>query len=231
MYRKEIQLKFEDFVFPFGDLDPENEWVKLAKLVPWETVEREYAKQFVDNEHPAHSARIALGALIIKQRLKCSDEWTVRHVSENPYLQFFLGMKEYSSKAPFGASTMVEFRRRFPPEAVAAILEASIPKKARKDHDDQGKAGGSGGQEAEQSEPKTPPNSGTLIMDATCCPADIAFPQDFHLLNHARELLEDIVRETCKANGWKTPRMYSKIARKSFLNLSKSKKRSAKAIL
>lgn len=32
------------------------------------------------------------------------------------------------------------------------------------------------------------------------------------------------------ANGWKTPRMYSKIARKSFLNLSKSKKRSAKAI-
>ena len=67
-------------------------------------------------------------------------------------------------------------------------------------------------------------------MDATCCPADIAFPQDFHLLNHARELLEDIVRETCKANGWKTPRMYSKVARKSFLNLSKSKKRSAKAI-
>ena len=46
MYRKEIQLKFEDFVFPFGDLDPENEWVKLAKLVPWETVEREYLQSF-----------------------------------------------------------------------------------------------------------------------------------------------------------------------------------------
>ena len=139
MYKKETQLAFEDFVFPFGELDPENEWVKLVGLVPWDTVEREYAKQFVDNGHPAHSARIALGALIIKQRLKCSDEWTVRHVSENPYLQFFLGMREYSSKAPFGASTMVEFRKRFPPEAVAAILEASIPKKPRKDHDDQGK--------------------------------------------------------------------------------------------
>ena len=230
MYKKETQLAFEDFVFPFGELDPENEWVKLAGLVPWDTVEREYAKQFVDNGHPAHSARIALGALIIKQRLKCSDEWTVRHVSENPYLQFFLGMREYSSKAPFGASTMVEFRKRFPPEAVAAILEASIPKKPRKDHDDQGKPGGSGGQEAGQSEPETPPNSGTLLMDATCCPADIAFPQDFHLLNHARELLEDIVREICKANGLKTPRMYSRIARKVFLNLSKSKKRTGKAI-
>ena len=64
MYKKETQLTFEDFVFPYGELDSENEWVKLAGLVPWETVEREYAKQFVDNGHPAHSARIALGALI-----------------------------------------------------------------------------------------------------------------------------------------------------------------------
>ena len=99
MYKKETQLAFEDFVFPFGELDSENDWVKLAGLIPWDTVERAYAKQFVDNGHPAHSARIALGALIIKQRLRCSDEWTVRHVSENPYLQFFLGMKAYSSKA------------------------------------------------------------------------------------------------------------------------------------
>ena len=197
MYKEETQLAFEDFVFPFGELDSENEWVKLAGLIPWDTVERAYAKQFVDNGHPAHSARIALGALLIKQRLKCSDEWTVRHVSENPYLQFFLGMKAYSSKAPFGASTMVEFRKRFPPEAIATILEASIPKKPRQDHDDQGKPGGSSGQKAAQSEPETPSNSGTLLMDSTCCPADIAFPQDFQLLNHARELLEDMVRETC----------------------------------
>ena len=226
MYRKETQLAFGDFVFPFGDLDPENEWVKLAKLIPWDTVEREYAKQFVDNGHPAHSARIALGALIIKQRLRCSDEWTVRHVSENPYLQFFLGMKEYSSKAPFGASTMVEFRRRFSEDAVAAILEDSIPKKKR-DDDESGRPGNQSGGGTQPEEPK---NNGTLLMDATCCPADIAFPQDFQLLNHARELLEDIIREISKAYGWKTPRMYSKIARKSFLNLSKSKKRSAKAI-
>ena len=61
MYKKETQLAFEDFVFPFGELDSENEWVKLAVLIPWDTVERAYAKQFVDNGHPAHSARIALG--------------------------------------------------------------------------------------------------------------------------------------------------------------------------
>lgn len=76
--------------------------------------EEAYAKQFVNNGNPAHPARIALGALIIKQELQCSDEWTVRHVSENPYLQYCLSLKEYTSKCPFGASTTVELRKRFP---------------------------------------------------------------------------------------------------------------------
>ena len=70
MYKKETQLAFEDFVFPFGELDSENEWVKLAGLIPWDTVEREYAKQFVDNGHPAHSARIALGALVVSRVMR-----------------------------------------------------------------------------------------------------------------------------------------------------------------
>ena len=70
MYRMNRQMRMEDFVFPYGQLDKNNEWVKLADLVPWDEAEEAYAKQFVNNGHPAHSARIALGALIIKQRLK-----------------------------------------------------------------------------------------------------------------------------------------------------------------
>ena len=30
-------------------------------------------------------------------------------------------------------------------------------------------------------------NSGTLILDATCAPSNIRYPQDFSLLNEARE--------------------------------------------
>lgn len=154
-------MRIEDFVFPYVQLGKNSEWVKLADLVPWNEAEEACAKQFVNNGHPAHPARIALGALIIKQRLKYSDEWTVEHVSENPYLQFFLSLKEYTSKCPFGASTMVEFRKRFPPETIAALLAASTPKEDLDDHDAQN-GGGSG------------ENKGTLIMDATCCPADIS---------------------------------------------------------
>ena len=216
MYKDNSQLRMEDFIFPYGKLDPENDWVKLAALVPWEIAEERYAARFVNNGHPAHPARMALGALLIQRRLKCSDQWLVKHIGENPYLQYFIGMKEYGP-CPFGASTLVAFRKRFSEEDLAAILEASVPKAETGKQDD-------------SDDGNDPPNSGTLILDATCCPADIAYPQDIDLLNQVREKAEKTVDELCKAAGQKKPRMYRKRARKDYLRLSKSKKRSGKAI-
>ena len=173
--------------------------------------------QFVNNGAPAHPCRMALGALLIQRRLKCSDGWLVKHVGENPYLQFFIGMKEYGP-CPFGKSTLVAFRKRFSEEDIAAILEASIPQPEKAEEE------GNDGDEGE------PSNSGTLVLDATCCPADIAYPQDVNLLNQAREKLEKTVDEICENTGENKPRMYRRRARRDFLRLSKSKKRSAKAI-
>ena len=218
MYKDNSQLRIEDFVFPYGTLDPENDWVKLAALVPWDTVEQRYAAQFVNNGHPAHPARMAFGALLIKQRLKCSDEWVVKHISENPYLQYFIGMKEYGSSCPFGASTMVAFRKRFSPEDIAEILEATIPK-----------PDGAGNSERNDDD-QDPPNGGTLTMDATCCPADIAYPQDIELLNGVREQLECVIDQVCDGYGLKKPRTYRKRARKDYLNLVKRKKRGTQVI-
>lgn len=214
MYKDSSQLRIEDYVFPYGTLDPENDWVKLAQLVPWDTAEERYAAQFANTGAPAHPCRMALGALLIQRRLKCSDEWLVKHIGENPYLQFFIGMREYGP-CPFGASTLVAFRKRFSEEDMAAILEASIPQQPKDDSDD---------------ENDPPGNGGTLVLDATCCPADIAYPQDVNLLNQSREQLERTVDELCKSTGEKKPRMYRQRARRDFLHLSKSKKRSARAI-
>lgn len=212
MYKENRQMRIEDFVFPYGKLNPENEWVKLAELLPWDRIEERYALKFENNGHPAHPCRMALGALLIKQRLRCSDEWTVRHVSENPYLQYFIGMKEYGDRCPFGASTMVAFRKRFSEEDLSEILEMTILKEEDGDDNDE------------------PPDGGTLIMDATCCPADIAYPQDVNLLNDAREKLEGIIDEVCETQPLPKPRTYRKQARKAYLKLSKSKKRTAKQL-
>lgn len=82
---------------------------------------------FVNNGHPSHPVRMALGMLLFKRRLKCSDQRLVKHIGENPYLYYFIGMNEYGP-LPFGAPTLVAFRKRFSEKDLATILEASVPK-------------------------------------------------------------------------------------------------------
>lgn len=71
---------------------------------------------------------------------------------------------------------------------------------------------------------------GTLILDATCAPVNIRYPQDISLLNEAREKLETIIYRFCKTYGLKLPRRYVRTARKEYLNFAKAKKRSRKKI-
>ena len=95
LYRKKYaHPEFEKLYLPFGGkLRSDNRWVTMAKFMPWEEVEQKYALQFNDCQigAPAKSARVALGSLMIKERLKATDEETVEQIRENPYLQFFLG--------------------------------------------------------------------------------------------------------------------------------------------
>ena len=73
-------------------------------------------------------------------------------------------------------------------------------------------------------------NSGTLMLDATCAPQNIEFPQDINLLNKSREDLEHIIDEICYAYNLKKPRMYRVNARADYLELAKCKKRTGKRI-
>jgi hypothetical protein len=85
----------------------------MAELIPWEEFETEYAANFSEKMGaPAKTFRIALGALIIKEKLGITDRETVEQIRENPYLQNFIGMSAYSDKAPFDASMLVYFRER-----------------------------------------------------------------------------------------------------------------------
>jgi IS5 family transposase len=133
MYLVDNQLKIEDFIFPYGELDINNRWVKLAAIIPWNEFEETYAKQFINNGRQAKPLRIALGSLIIKQKLNCSDRETVSAIVENPYLQYFIGLKEFQNSAPFGASSMVEFRKRISDDMIIemnnTILKDTTTKK------------------------------------------------------------------------------------------------------
>ena len=84
-------------------------------------------------------------------------------------------------------------------------------------------------EELSEKETETP-NSGTLILDATCAPQNIEYPQDVNLLNECREKLEKLIDRICYDFNYYTPRMYRENARKDYLSLAKCKKRPAKRI-
>ena len=62
---------------------------------------------------PAKPVRVALGALIIKEKMRLTDEETVEQIRENPYLQYFLGYEGYQDEALFDPSMYGAFSQAF----------------------------------------------------------------------------------------------------------------------
>jgi hypothetical protein len=247
MYRdnRSGQLSFENFYLPFGGkLSGENRWVTLSKLIPWEKFENEYAEQFSKGiGAPAKPFRMALGALIIKERLGTSDEETVEQIRENPYLQFFLGLSEYINEAPFEASMMVYFRKRLSLEVVGRINEEVVKESKKKSNpiNKEEKRDKDGDEppsppkavakvETAQKE-EVPANKGQLMLDASCAPADIRYPTDLSLLNQAREQTEAIIDDLYKqVDLEQKPRTYREQARKRYLAVAKQRRASGKVM-
>ncbi|SDY69916.1 transposase, partial [Nitrosomonas halophila] len=256
-YQNQKQRSLEGFDTPPGMiLDPRNRWVRLSDCMPWDELADSYYKTLSRTlGRPSKDARIVIGAVIIKHKLSVSDEETVEQICENPYLQYFIGLKGFQSKAPFAPSLLVEVRKRMGQtvfdEFHAAIIKAVEQKKAKKPVKvDQDNDGGSPGRmasnyseddchiaavpaTAKQSSPsdKTPRNQGKMIIDATVAEQAIRFPTDLGLLNEARELSEhiiDVLHEKSHRPQKKKPRTYREIARKAYLGLAKLKRPASK---
>ena len=227
MYKfdKNHQFGLADFNQPMGlKMNPENRWVKKAETIPWEAIEEKYAALFPSKKGmPAKPLRTALGSLLIQKQLQLSDRELVEEIRENPYFQYFIGLPGYQDAIPFVPSLLVEFRKRLTAEVLEEINEMIIAYNAPDDPPPTG-----GGDDNDNEESAT--NSGTLILDATCAPQNISYPQDVNLLNEAREKLEKMIDIICYEQNYYKPRMYRQKARKDYLNLAKCKKRTAKKI-
>ena len=231
MYKKDRfrQFGLTDFNQPLGlKMNPENRWVRYAATIPWEAIEEKYAAIFKGTTGmPAKPLRCALGSLLIQKQLSFSDRELVEEIRENPYLQYFIGLPGYIDSWPFVPSLLVEFRKRLPEKTIAEINEMIIDYNTKDKDDHSGSGSSSAGKDQEE---KPAGNEGTLILDATCAPQNITFPQDINLLNEARENLEGMIDELCEENEMEKPRMYRQKARQDYLNLARSKKRTTKRI-
>lgn len=247
-------MSFSDFGQPVGmKMNSENRWVKKAELIPWDEIEKRYAALFKNRKgNVAKALRLALGALIVQTEYGYSDEETVLQIQEGPYLQYFCGLPEYKDEPPFEASTMVYFRKRLTAEILGEINELII-RKAEEPPKPQGVSAESAPADAEKdtesdhtseqskdneddggnSPPAAPgaENGGTLIVDATCAPSNIRYPQDISLLNEGREKLEGLIDGLYGQIGdGEKPRTYRKNAHKDYLHVARKKKKTVKEL-
>ena len=169
-------------VFGGVKLNPENEWVKKAKRVPWAEQEVRYADLFPsDTGHPAYSVRIAVGALLITERYPFPDGMTVERIPMNPHPHYFVGLGEFASAQPFSPCWMARFRQRVTPEMLSWVNGRIIGRPEEKGEGSDKPGDGEGGESGEkasqpESEPEgTPPNEGTLLLDAACAPQNLRF--------------------------------------------------------
>ena len=224
MYRySNGQISLADFKQPVGmNLKESNRWVKKAQTIPWLEIEKRYAALFINRKgNVAKPLHLALGACIIQAEYGFSDEEVALQIQENPYLQYFCGYLGYDDEhMPFDPSLMVYFRKRLTPEILGEINEmilrsANEQQKHEEDNNDDNDKSDGG-------------NSGTLIVDATCAPSDIRFPQDVSLLDEARENAEQIIDTLQEQSTKKKPRTYRQKAHKDSLKYMRSRKHTEK---
>ena len=248
-YTPASQLTLEGFEHPFNqELDPQNRWVVLASLVPWDKLAEIYVRDLREESgRLTVDIRMVIAALIVKHRLCLSDRDTVDEIAENIYIQYFCGLKSFQRGRPFDPSLFVDIRKRMGAEkfdafndAVIARTEKLRPKKKRTmvdDHDPTAPRSMDEGSTENTDDRKQPPslspNKGKLKLDATVADQQIVYPTDLGLVNRSREESEriiDLLYERKKEEISVKPRTYRQVARKQYLELAKKKKKNQKQI-
>ena len=222
-YTSDKQLTIEEFKTPFqARLSAENRWVKLSKVVPWDEFASAYiAMMNTGHGRPGVSPRTVLGALIIKHLEKLDDRGVILAIQENIYMQFFVGLKEFTVEPVFDPSLLVQIRKRVG-RKVFDSLNADLIRSATGEKD---KRHNKKNKKDDGDEPK---NKGKLQIDATVADQYITYPTDNGILNESRkkcEMLIDTLYDLGGKQGVK-PRTYRRILDKAYLSYSKKKRKS-----
>ena len=255
----QTQLTLDGFEAPFErSMDKNNRWVKLSACIPWDELSNAYYQCFNANTgRPAKEGRLVVGAVIIKHRLKLSDAETVAQIQENPYLQYFCGLKGFSIQAPFAPSLLVEIRKRMGFDVFEQLHQAIIDQLERRTLPTD-KTTGSDTTSATRQEqtslvdtptetstdhtaltsdavadekPSALTHQGRLLLDATVAEQAIRFPTDLSLLNESREISEGLIDELYALSSLtRKPRTYRKNARKAYLAIVKLRRPGYKKI-
>ncbi len=223
-YTSQHQAKIEGFSSLYQlQLNPDNRWVQLSFLLPWDEMVKIYSKRFsAQLGAKAIDPRIMIGAFIIKHKLKLSDEETLQSICENPYMQFFLGLQDYTPELLFSPTLFVEIRKKLGEgtfhEFNQLLITTSHPELCN---------------QANNEQKDITANQGKLKIDATVADQYIRYPNDLSLINEARMKTEDMIDllfEQLRDKLQVKPRTYRKVAHQRYLQEAKKRQKSAKSV-
>jgi len=254
-YTSQNQMSIEEFKAPFEiRLDKNNRFVKHRESIFWDVLARIYYRSMSsDMGASTIDARIVIGAMIIKHKMKLDDRETIEAMCENMYMQYILGLSEYKYEYVFDRSLFTTLRYWLGADKFDAMIRQIILRSEKKydeaeqELDDQDNdmilnrldtdikesnlEENEVGPKANTTTRKPKKNKGKLIMDATVADQMISYLTDLGLLARSREESERLIDELCKELDIKNkPRTYRRKARKEYLNLAKNKNKSRKKI-
>ena len=101
--------------------------VKLANVVDWDQLEKAFGATYCpDNGRPAISTRLMVALHYLKYTHSLSDDDVVAGWVENPYWQYFSGMKWFEHKMPIHPSSMSRWRKRIGDAGAEELLKQTI---------------------------------------------------------------------------------------------------------
>lgn len=225
-------MSIEEFKTPFqNSLLPDNRWVVLSKLVPWDLFASIYISMMdVDKGRPGISPRMVLGALIIKHKENLDDRGVIAAIQENVYMQFFVGLSSFSTEPIFDPSLFVEIRKRVGASTFDE-LNKNLIRSVSDPQDKKPTLPAGEHEEKKKHNDNLPPNKGKLQLDATVADQYITYPTDSKILNESRKKCEKMIDKLYALNHKKgtKPRTYRRKMDTAFLSYSKKKHRTKAA--
>ena len=196
-------------LFPLGGhLTPNNRWLKIETLLPWEELELAYSRHFTYKRgRPAKDGRLVMGLILLKHMTGLSDRGVVQSMLENPYQQYLCGYEQFTTGKVIDPSTLSRIRKRvgvtFFKELEEICYRVLIEKKIIK--------------------------PGNMLVDGTVIDEAITYPNDVGLLNKAREWMIRGIKTLGEEVG-KKYRTYPRKARQVYVSFSKKKRKTQKEI-
>jgi IS5 family transposase len=107
-------------------IDPRHELAMLANHIDWDYFEKEFSPLYANVGQPGIPIRVMVGCLLLKHLKNLGDETLAKAWIENPYMQYFCGMRCFEHRFPFDPSDFVHFRKRIGERGFEKIFEYSV---------------------------------------------------------------------------------------------------------